>query len=95
VKLELFSSQKGSIEPNLVAFQATDLSMLPTVLVFPLLADEAMSAVRTELEVGRRRYTALCDLTRPINRRLLSKVGVVEEMDSRRIMATFSLLLAN
>jgi hypothetical protein len=94
VKLELFSSKRGSLEPNLVAIQATDLTMLPTVLVCPLLAGEPVSGVRTFAEIDGRRYTVLCDLARPINRRLLVRVGTVDEITSRRIMAAFSLLLA-
>ena len=94
MKLELFSSKKGSVEPNLVAIQATDLDMLPTVLVCPLLRDEPISSVRTTVELDGQRYTVMCDLTRPINRRLLAKVGHLDDTASRRIMAVFALLLA-
>jgi hypothetical protein len=94
VKLELFSSKKGIARPNLVAIQAADLDMLPTVLVCPLLPDEILSAVRAQVMVDGREYIALCDLARPVNRRILVKVGELSEADSQRIMQTFRLLLA-
>ena len=94
MNLEVYSSKTGSAEPNLVANQAADLEMLPTVLVCPLLAGEALTAVRTPAVVGGRRYVVLCDLARPINRRVLLKAGVLDESASARIMHTFTILLA-
>ena len=95
MKLELFSSKRGSAEPNLVAIQAADLDMLPTVLVCPLLVGEPVSGARTTAEFAGRRYSVLCELARPINRRILVKVGELDEVASRRIMTVFRLLLAS
>lgn len=94
MNLELYSSKKGNREPNLVAIQAIDLDMLPTVLVCPLLAGEVLTAVRTTMTLAGIRYTVLCDLARPINRRALTKTGSLDEAASARIMQTFELLLA-
>jgi len=94
VNLELYSSKKGNLEPNLVAIQAADLGMLPTLLVCPLIAGEVLTAVRTTVHHGGKRYTVLCDLARPINRRALVKTGTLDEAASVRIMRTFELLLA-
>jgi hypothetical protein len=94
VNLELYSSKTGNAEPNLVAIQAADLEMLPTVLVCPLLPREPLTAMRTTAMVGGRRYIVLCDLARPINRRALVKVGVLDDSTSARIMQTFATLLA-
>jgi hypothetical protein len=94
VNLELYSSKKGNPEPNLVAIQAPDLEMLPTVLVCPLLAGETLTAVRTTVTIAGKRHAVLCDLTRPINRRALVKTGTLDEAASARIMQTFALLLA-
>ena len=95
MNLELYSSKAGVAEPNLVAIQAVDLDMLPTVLVCPLITAEPLTAVRTTASVGGRRYVVLCDLARPINRRILTKVGVLGETSSTRVMQTFSKLLAH
>jgi hypothetical protein len=78
----------------LVAIQAADLEMLPTVLVCPFLSGEPQTAMRTTAMVGGRRYVVLCDLARPINRRVLAKVGVLDDSTSARIMQTFAMLLA-
>ena len=94
MNLELFSSKKGNPEPNLVAIQAADLDMLPTVLVCPFLPDKPVTAVRVRVTVSGRPYTVMCELARPINRQLLTRVGELDEEASRRIMETFTLLLA-
>jgi len=94
MRLKLFSSKKGNLEPNLVAIQAPDLDMLPTMLVCPLLEEEQPTSVRTMALFSDKRYTVLCDLVRPINRRSLIEVGRFDEHTSQRIMATFLLLLA-
>jgi hypothetical protein len=94
VNLELYSSKTGNIEPNLVAIQATDLAMLPTILVCPLLMGEPLTAMRMTAAIGGKRYVVLCDLARPINRRALAKVGVLDAATSARIMYVFGLLLA-
>jgi hypothetical protein len=93
MRLEVFSSKRGNPEPNLVAIQAADLDMLPTVLVCPLLIGEPVTAVRTTATFSNRKYTVLCDLARPINRRVLDLVGTLDDETSRRIIATFTLLL--
>jgi hypothetical protein len=46
------------------------------------------------MTVAGKRYTVLCDLARPINRRALTKTGSLDEAASARIMQTFELLLA-
>ena len=95
MNLELYSSKAGVAEPNLVAIQAADLEMLPTVLVCPLIAAEPLTAVRTTASIKGRRYIVLCDLARPINRRVLTKSGVLDDTSSVRVMQTFSKLLAH
>jgi hypothetical protein len=95
VSLELYTSKAGIAEPNLVAIQAEDLEMLPTVLVCPLIASEPLTAVRTTATVEGQRYVVLCDLARPINRRVSTKSGVLDETSSARVMQTFSKLLAH
>ena len=80
--------------PNLVGIQASDLDMLPTVLVCPMLPGFPVSGVRTLVEVEGRSYTVLCDLARPINRRVLTKVGELDESASRRVLSVFHLILA-
>ena len=95
MNLELFSSKAGVAEPNLVAIQAADLGMLPTILVCPLIAAEPLTGVRTTAAVNGRRYVVLCDLARPINRRVLTKAGMLDETSSVRVMQTFSRLLAH
>jgi hypothetical protein len=94
VNLELFSSKRGGTVPNLVGIQAPDLDMLPTVLVCPILAGLPVSGVRTTVVVEGRQYTVLCELARPINRRVLCKVGELDESSSRRVMRVFHLMLA-
>ena len=94
MKLELFSSKRGSIVPNLVGIQAPDLDMLPTVLVCPLLPGLPVSGVRTSVEVDGRSFTILCELARPINRRVLTQVGELDESASRRVINVFHLVLA-
>ena len=94
MNLELYSSKTGNAEPNLVAIQAADLEMLPTVLVCPMLSGEPLTAMRTTAMVGGRRYVVLCDLARPISRRASTKVCVLDDSESAQIMQTLALLLA-
>jgi len=94
MRLPLFSSRGAQLAPNLVGIQHPRLEMLPTVLVCPLKEAEAVTNVRTSLEWGGKRYTALCDLARPINRGALRHVGDLDEEASERLMETFVRLLA-
>jgi mRNA-degrading endonuclease toxin of MazEF toxin-antitoxin module len=94
VRLKLYSSKRGVVEPNLVSIQAGDLDMLPTVLVCPLLERADPTPVRVEVDCSGSRWVTLCDLARPIHRRGLEAIGELSEHDSRRAMDTFRLLLA-
>lgn len=80
--------------PNLVGIQASDLNMLPTVLVCPVLPGFPVSGVRTTVVIENRPYTVLCELARPINRRVLTKVGELDQLASRRVLSVFHLILA-
>lgn len=94
MKLELFSSKRGNPEPNLVAVQASDLDMLPTVLVCPLLAEGSPLFFLPELRINGKRCFVCVDLVRPIHRRALAPAGTLGESDSRNVMRRFSALLA-
>ena len=94
MRLKLYSSRRGVPAPNLVAIQSADLDMLPTVLVCPLQVDHTITRLHVEVECGERTMVALCELARPINRRVLEPAGELSERDSRRVMETFRLLLA-
>ena len=68
--------------------------MLPTVLVCPFRRDDTLTQVRTLVRWQGFVWIVLCDLARPINRQILTRVGTLDETDSRRVLATFGLLLA-
>ena len=94
MRLPLFSSRAADSAPNLVGIQHTAWEMLPTVLVCPLKQGEAVTNVRTSLEWKGKHYTVLCDLARPINRKVLRHVGDLDSETSERIIETFVRLLA-
>ena len=91
MRLPLFSS-RAAASPNLVGIQHPDLA-LPTVLVCPIWEGEALTNVRTAFEWEGRRYTVLCELARPINRRTLRQVGELEADTAEAIIKTFLKLL--
>ena len=94
MKLQLFSSRTGVSAPNLVAIQDAELEMMPTVLVCPLRSDELLTPVRVEVIAAGRRCVVLCELARPIHRRVLVAAGQLDDADSRRVMNAFQMLLA-
>jgi mRNA-degrading endonuclease toxin of MazEF toxin-antitoxin module len=94
VKLQLFSSRTGVPEPNLVAIQDAELEMVPTVLVCPLRSDESLTPVRVEVAAAGRRCVVLCELARPIHRRVLVAAGQLDDADSQRVMNAFRMLPA-
>jgi mRNA-degrading endonuclease toxin of MazEF toxin-antitoxin module len=92
--LKLYSSKRGVSAPNLVAIQSAELEMLPTVLVCPLREGFPVTGLRVEVECPGGNLVVLCELTRPIHRRVLELVGELSERDSSRVMETFNLMLA-
>jgi hypothetical protein len=94
VKLQLFSSRTGVSAPNLVAIQDVELEMVPTVLVCPLRFDEPLTPVRVEVTAAGRRCVVLCELARPIHRRVLVAAGQLDDADSQGVMKAFQMLLA-
>ena len=68
--------------------------MLATVLVCPLRKDVPLTRVRAEVTVGGARFVVMCELARPIHRRVLMPAGELNAEDSRRVVGTFLLLLA-
>ena len=94
MRLKLYSSRRGEPAPNLVAIQAEELDMLPTVLVCPFQVGFPLTRVRVAVEWSGQEYVVLCELARPIHRRGLVPAGELSENDSERVMAMFRLVLA-
>ena len=94
MRLPLFSSREAAPFPNLVGIQHPALEMLPTVLVCPIKEAAAVTNLRTTVEWQGKRYTVLCDLARPINRKALRHIGDLDPETSERIIETFVRLLA-
>ena len=94
MRLKLYASRRGDPTPNLVAIQSDDLDMLVTVLVCPLQLGFPLTRLRVAVKLSGREFTVLCELARPIRRRVLSAAGELNEDDSRRVIETFRLLLA-
>jgi len=82
------------MSPNVVGIQNPALEMLPTVLVCPIKEGEAMTNIRTALDWQGKRYTVLCELARPINRKALKYVGELDPETSERIIDAFVKLIA-
>ena len=94
VRLKLYASRRGDPVPNLIAIQSEELDMLPTVLVCPFQVGYPVTRLRVQVERAGKKFVVLCELARPIHRRVLVQAGEVNEGDSRRVMETFRLLLA-
>ncbi len=94
MKLPLYSSRATGLTPNLVGIQHPVLDMLPTVLVCPIKEAETVTNVRTIIDWQGVRYTVLCDLARPVNRKALRQVGQLDLVASEKIIETFVRLIA-
>ena len=94
MRLAVYSSVLKSAEPNLVALQDEAFSALPTVLVCPLKAGIALTALRVEVRWGPETLIACAELARPIRRTALRPLGLLDETISREIMQRFLSLLA-
>ncbi len=94
MRLALYASVADLLTPNLVALQDEALSALPTVLVCPLKAGVALTAVRVEIPFGNQTLVACTDLTRPIRRTALRPMGWLDQPRSREIIDRFLSLLA-
>jgi len=94
MRLALYSSVPKGTAPNLVALQDETLTALPTVLVCPLKAGIALTALRVEVRWGQETLVACGDLARPIRRTALRPFGRLDEAISREIMARFLQSLA-
>ena len=95
MKLQLFTSKAGSLEPNLISLQNPSYHAIPTVIVCPLSSDLDLTPARTTLCWNDTELVVGCDLTRPINRRVLRLIGEAGEDVSQRVMETFLRLLAH
>ena len=93
MRLAVYSSVAAAA-PNLVALQDEKLAALPTVLVCPLKAGIALTALRVEVPWGDESLIACPELARPIRRTALQAKGWLDESHSRQIMHQFQLLLA-
>jgi hypothetical protein len=93
MRLPLYASKSGAIDPNLVALQHPGLAALPTMLVCPLRAGISRTPVRVEIRWNRKLFIVACDLIRPVNRKLLRAMGELDEVTSRAILSTFLRLL--
>jgi hypothetical protein len=94
MRLALYSSGPKHRAPNLVALQDEALTALPTVLVCPLKAGIALTALRFEVPWGGEVLIACCDLARPIRRSVLRPMGWLDRERSQAIMERFLHLLA-
>lgn len=94
MRLALYSSLPKGDAPNLVALQDEALGGIPTVLVCPLRADAARTAVHVEVRWAEKEYFACVQLTRPIRRTVLRPCGRLDEESSRQIIERFKDLLA-
>ncbi len=93
MRLQLYTSKPGAVDPNLVALQHPGLAALPTVLVCPLRPSLTRTPVRVEVRWSGKSFIVACDLIRPINRKLLQNIGELDEGASQAILATFLRLL--
>jgi mRNA-degrading endonuclease toxin of MazEF toxin-antitoxin module len=94
MRLALYASTPRSAEPNLVALQDEAFAALPTVLVCPLKAGIALTALRVELPWGKGRLIVCTDLARPIRRAALRSMGHLDQATSQVVMERFLQLLA-
>lgn len=94
MRLALYASVPNSVLPNLVALQDEALTALPTVLVCPLKAGIALTALRVEVPWGNQMLIACTDLARLIRRTILRPIGRLDLALSHAIMERFLLLLA-
>jgi mRNA-degrading endonuclease toxin of MazEF toxin-antitoxin module len=93
MRLQLYTSKTGAIDPNLVALQHPSLAALPTVLVCPVRAGISRTPVRVEIRWGEKSFMVACDLIRPVNRKLLRPMGELDDATSQAIFSTFLRLL--
>ncbi len=94
MRLALYSSVPRAALPNLVALQDEKLTALPTVLVCPLRADIAITALRLDVQWREEHLVACPELARPIRRTALHPKGWLDDAQSREVMRRFYLLLA-
>lgn len=94
MRLALYASVPDLVAPNLVVLQDEALTALPTVLVCPLRAGIAITALRVEVPWGDRVLIACSDLARPIRRATLRPMGWLDPVLSQAIMERFLHLLA-
>ncbi len=94
MRLAVYTSVPRAPLPNLVALQDEKLAALPTVLVCPLRAGLALTALRVEVRWGDERLVACPELARPIRRTALHAKGWLTEASSQQIMQRFHMLLA-
>lgn len=94
MRLALYASVPNSTVPNLVALQDDALTALPTVLICPLRAGVAITALRVKVLWSDHVLIACTDLARPIRRSVLRPIGRLDAVLSQSIMERFLLLLA-
>jgi mRNA-degrading endonuclease toxin of MazEF toxin-antitoxin module len=94
MRLPLYTSKTGAVDPNLIALQHPSLAALPTVLVCPVHAGISRTPVRVEIRWGEKSFMVACDLIRPVNRKLLRPIGELDEATSEAILSTFKRLLS-
>jgi mRNA-degrading endonuclease toxin of MazEF toxin-antitoxin module len=94
VKLALYASTPGATTPNLVALQDETFAALPTVLVCPLKAGMALTALRVEAVISGETLVICTELARPIRRTALRRMGELDDENSRLVMERFLSLLA-
>ena len=70
------------------------LTFLPTVLVCPIKEAVPETIVRRQFAWQSMRYTALCELARPIRRQALRPLALLDETVSHEIMQRFLRVLA-
>lgn len=93
MRLAAYSSTAADT-PNLVGLQDEGLTALPTVLVCPLKAGIAMTALRVGVPWARETLVACPELARPIRRSALALKGWINEPQSTQIINRLKLLLA-
>jgi mRNA-degrading endonuclease toxin of MazEF toxin-antitoxin module len=94
VRLALYASTPTATTPNLVALQDETFAALPTVLVCPLKAGIALTALRVEMTAGGETLIVCTELARPIRRTALRRMGELDEKTSGLVMERFLQLLA-
>ena len=60
----------------------------------PIRENVPETIVRSQFIWEGKRYTALCELTRPIRRQALRELGILDESSSRTVMGKFLRVLA-